>query len=144
MVVNYTIKRNVTQEVWKWEEGKSKLFRVDGPIRIGRAPKPGATITKAAELIDCTDLTTGRTEVLVAGKVVRDNLVENYDNDSYVGKFFRAVQGPIKEGKKYKTYTLEEIDWTGEVPVPATPTPTPSTSAPATPTPPTKPSRGRK
>ena len=55
-------------------------------------------------------------------------------------EFFRAVQGPLKTGKKYKTYTLEEIEWTGEIPAPATPVPAPTNSD----LPPTKSTRGKK
>jgi hypothetical protein len=139
MAVQYTIKKNITKTVWKWVEGVEKVFRIEAPIRIGRAPKPGSAIEKPAELIDVIDLETGNKEVLIAGKVIRDNLIETYSDDAYVGRYFRAVQGPMRTGRKYKDYVLEEIEWTGEIP-----TPTPSTSAPATPTPPTKPARGKK
>ena len=128
MAVNYTIKKNVTQSVWKWVENVEKLFRIEAPIRIGRAPKAGSKVEKAAELLDVIDLTTGKREVVIAGTVIRDNLIETYPADGYVGKCFRAVQGPVAVGKRYKTYVLEEIEWSGEIPTPDAPASEPTKS----------------
>ena len=139
MAIKYTIQKNITANVWKWEIGVEKLFRVESAIRIGRAPKPGSTIVKAAELLDVIDLKTGKKEVLITGTVIRDNLIETYPNDGYVGKCFRAVQGPVKEGKKYKTYDLEEIT-VEDSPDDSVSDPTPTPAEPA----PTATKRGKK
>ena len=117
MAVNYVIKKNVTAEVWKWVEGVEKVFTVKGPIRMGRAPKPGATISTAAELLDVTDATDGKDKVIVLNKVLRDNLVEQYPGDTFVGKSFSVTMGPVPVGKKYKTMQVAEIELSAPEPV---------------------------
>lgn len=110
MAVNYIVKKSVTTTVWKWVENVEKRFRIDGPIRVGRAPKPGSAIDKPADLVDVTDLDTNTKQVLIVGAVFKANLVDTYPADSYIGKTFAAVQGPKPAGKKYCSFTLNEIE----------------------------------
>lgn len=121
MPVKYTVKQQITNNVWKWEEGKEKVFRIDKAIYVGRAPRPGSTISKAAELVDVTDVEDGQKKTLIVGQVIKDNLIERYPDDGYVGKTFRAVQGPVPTGKKYKTYDIAEVE-VGESPEETQPT----------------------
>ena len=45
MAVKYTVKHQVTNNVWKWEEHKEKLFTILKPMYVGRAPKAGSAIS---------------------------------------------------------------------------------------------------
>jgi len=110
MSVNYVIKKNVTADVWKWVEGVEKVFTVKSAIRIGRAPKPGAAIQTAAELLDVVDVATGTPQVIVLNKVLRDNLVEQYPGDGFIGKTFAGIMGAIPTGKKYRAFKLSEVE----------------------------------
>ena len=110
MPVNYVIKKNVTADSWKWVEGVEKVFTIKSAIRLGRAPKPGAAIATQAELIDVTDAADGKDKLIVLNKVLRDNLIEQYPVDGYIGKTFAATMGPVPTGKKYKSFQVTEVE----------------------------------
>lgn len=101
-------------KLWMWEDGKEKIFTVLGPLRKG-APFRKSGISAAPDLLDVTDVETGEKKTLLAGKVLVSTLTENFPDDTYVGKTFRAVQGPVPPGKRYKSMEVYEVTLNGPV-----------------------------
>lgn len=118
--------RLVTLPTWKWEDGQTKYFRIESAIREGRAiDKKAAKEADVkvsgkeqkmapARIMQVTDLQTGTRCEMVVGEVLESNLVENYKDDSYVSKCFQVTRSKV-EGKRYKNYSLIEIDPAGAV-----------------------------
>ena len=101
--------------LWKWEDGTAKEFTIKSPIRKG-SPSARSGITTAPDIMDVVDLVDGGTKRVLVGKVLSSTLLENFPDDSYVGKNFRAVQGPPPDGKRYKSMTVQEIVIEGPLP----------------------------
>lgn len=99
-------------KLWSWQDGEEKVFTVRGPIRKG-TPFRKSGIQTAPDLLDVTDLATGEDKTLLAGKVLVSTLTENFPDDGYVGRSFRAVQGPPPAGKRYKSMEVFEVTITG-------------------------------
>ena len=95
-------------KMWKWEEGVAKVFTVKGEFRKG-APFKRTGITTAPDLLDVVDVETGRDEVILCQKVLVSTLLENFPDGGYVGRTFSATQGPVPEGKRYKSFEIHEV-----------------------------------
>lgn len=67
---------------------------------------------KTAQFALITDLQTGEDKKLLLGSVLARTLLENYADDSFVGKSFRIEKGEkVKGGEnEYFEYDLEEIE----------------------------------
>lgn len=113
----YKLVKQLNNLLWKWEDGVEKVFRIDGPIRVGRAQtNPRNGINKAPDILSVTDVTDGATKEILVGQVLKSTLTENYPDDGYIGKTFACLQGPPPDGKRYKTMVVNEV----EVEVPTT------------------------
>lgn len=111
----YKLVKQLNSGLWKWEDGVEKVFRIDGPIRVGRAQtNPRNGINKAPDILSVTDVTDGATKEILVGQVLKSTLTENYPDDGYIGKTFACEQGPPPDGKRYKTMTVNEVE--AEVP----------------------------
>jgi hypothetical protein len=106
--LNATVGDIIGGGLWKWEDGTEKTFTVKSPIRKG-SPSARSGITAAPDIMDVVDLVDGGTKRILVGKVLSSTLLENFPDDSYVGKSFRAVQGPPPAGKRYKSMTVQEV-----------------------------------
>lgn len=107
----YKLVKNLNAGLWKWEDGEEKVFTILSPIRAGRAiANPRNGIAKAPDLITVRDAADGNEKELLVATVLRSTLTENYPDDSYVGKTFACVQGPVPAGKRYKTMTVNEVE----------------------------------
>jgi len=111
----FTVSRNVTLPLWKWETGKQKVFRIETEIKIGNVTKPkgkGVEPTKVemepAHVAEVTNLDTKTRCQMIFGKVLQSEIEKAYPEHSYVGKCFASIQSDIP-GKRYKGYTLDEI-----------------------------------
>ena len=112
----YKLVKQLNAGLWKWEDREEKVFRIDGPIRVGRAQtNPRNGIAKAPDIMTVTDVADGHQKEILVGQVLKSTLTENYPDDSYIGKTFACVQGPPPDGKRYKTMTVNEVE--AEVPV---------------------------
>lgn len=98
--------------LWKWVDGESKVFTVLSPIRKGSVIARSG-ITTAPDIMDVRDLETGTDRRILVGKVLMSTLTENFPNDSYVGKSFRATQSAPPPGKRYKGMTVEPVEVEG-------------------------------
>jgi hypothetical protein len=94
---------------WKWTVNEPKTFTVTAPIYKG-APFSKSGITTAPDLIDVVDVADGKAKRLLGQKVLVSTLLENFPEDSYVGKTFQAIQLPPPEGKRYKQFELRLVD----------------------------------
>lgn len=107
--------RQVTAAVWKWNDNSPRYVRFETAIAQGkaqiRAKKTGTDSTepmKVAHIAQVTNLLDNKRYTLVIGEVLRGDLMENYKDDSYVGKCFAIEKNDIP-GKRYKGYTVQEI-----------------------------------
>ena len=108
MATKFTPKviKNVTLPVLKLTaDGLPRYFHIKGPMHLGKKiddQKEAATICTA---VDCE---TGEFGQIVCPTVMQKELRENYQGESYVGKFFEVVLTRVPE-KKYNIVTLTEI-----------------------------------
>ena len=113
------ILKTITVPLWKWADNEEKVFRIEEPIRIGKAMKatadkdgkPGKEM-EPAHVVRVTRLDVGMECEIIVGAVLMGNLEENYPNQSYVGKCFISQQTKA-EGKRYRNYSLAEVDIAG-------------------------------
>ena len=106
MSVQYKVTKTIGSNFWKWEQGKEKVFRVDSAIYVGRAMRTNSGIKEPPDLMDVTDVETGRQYSLLVHTVLKSNLTEAYPDETYVGKFFSATQHAKEEGKDRKSTRL--------------------------------------
>lgn len=105
----YKVTKQLNSNLWKWEDGVEKVFTILSPIRAGRVvTNPRNGIAKAPDVMTVRDIEGNEHEILVA-TVLRSTLTENYPDDAYVGKTFACTQGPVPDGKRYKTMDVKEV-----------------------------------
>ena len=93
---------------WRWDTEPEKAFTVKSPLRKG-AVITRSGITTPPDVLEVINLATGEERTLLVGKVLLSTLTENFPNDTYVGRSFRCVQGPVPAGQRYKSMTVQEI-----------------------------------
>ena len=118
------VTRLVTLPTWKWADGETKYFRCESEIREGRSidsktlrdsgevikpSKKDEPKMAPARIMQVTDLQSGTRCEMVVGAVLESNLIETYEKGTYVGKCFQVTRSKV-EGKRYKNYSLIEID----------------------------------
>ncbi len=94
---------------WRWDTGVAKVFTVSAPIYKGQ-PMNRTGITTAPDLLDVVDVADGESKRLLCGKVLVSTLLENFPDDSYVGKTFQVTMGPVPAGKRYKTCEVRLVE----------------------------------
>lgn len=103
--------RNVTLPILTKVDDVAFYIKIILPIYLGKATIDDKGVTqKPAPLTHVIDLKTGEEMCVVLNEVLNSNLKESYENDSYVGKCFMITQYPKAAGKKYKTYSIIEIE----------------------------------
>lgn len=111
MAVAYNLKKTLGGSLWKWEDGKEKVFTVLSPIRAGKAvSNPRSGIAKAPDVMTVRDAEDGNEKDILVGAVLRSSLTESYPDDTYVGLSFACTQGAVKPGTRYKTMTVAEVE----------------------------------
>lgn len=94
---------------WKWEEGETKEFTVKSVIRKGSVIASSGIAT-APDIMDVTDIKTGKDHRVLVNAVLLKALLENYPEDSYVGKSFAVTPGPCPAGKRYKAMDVRPLE----------------------------------
>lgn len=61
-------------------------------------------------IIHVVDLSTGVSAQMVANEVLKAELVKQYKDDSYVGKYFELTKSGKAEGKNYNTFGITELE----------------------------------
>lgn len=91
----------------KIEPGNTVYVRFESNITVGMMKK------KPAEFASVTNMETGELNKMLLGKVLSRTLLENYPQDSFIGKTFAITKGADKvEGSEnaYFEYELEEVE----------------------------------
>ena len=110
----FKIKNTVTLPLSKWSVDTPKYLLITAPIFLGKqvSDQKGQNGDMApAHLFRGTDLLTGEQVEVIAGTVLMETLKEAYPDDGYVGLQFMITQHKV-EGKRYKTYSVTEIEMT--------------------------------
>jgi hypothetical protein len=106
-------KSAVTLPTFKMLEGGSYYFQFMNPIRTETSQQKdenGKMVDKPIDIAQVVNVETGELGQIVVGSVLKSNLEKAYPNGAYVGKAFEIVKQKGKEGKRYRTYTVYEID----------------------------------
>lgn len=111
MAVTYKIAKALNGGLWKWTDGEEKVFTILGPIRAGRiVDNPRNGIAKAPDILSVRDAADGNEKEILVGQVLKSSLVENYPDDTYVGKTFACTQSAPPQGKRYKQMSVNEVE----------------------------------
>jgi hypothetical protein len=112
MLPGFKIARRVTLPLSKWKNEVSKYLRIEGEIFQGKeieSPKEGEQEKPPAFLFNATDLETGEMVQVIAAKVLKSTLSEEYPDLGYVGKMFQITQHR-DTAKKYNTFSITEVE----------------------------------
>lgn len=97
----------VVRPLFKMRPGVEYYFKVTGPLHLGKKIDDSK---EPATLCNVVDLTTGEEGQIICGKLLREQLVESYPNESFVGKSF-AMEFMRVPDKRYNIIkTLNEIE----------------------------------
>lgn len=107
----YKSVRKITLPLLKKEDGVAIFVAIMGPIFKGKEVKGTGDAAKMApaDLANILNLETGEEMQMICNAVLKSTLEEEYPGEGYVGKQFRILQSKV-EGKRYKNYTVEEIE----------------------------------
>jgi hypothetical protein len=109
------IKRHVTlPTLSKLKDGQTIYIRFDSVMTISKVVKPvlkpGDKPEEPATIAQVTMLDTGELYTFLVPAVVKSVLNEEYPKDAYLGKGFAIQQVGQKDGKRYKNYTVAELE----------------------------------
>ena len=110
----YKTKKVLTVPVLKMALETPVHVRILDKMFVGKAQTPSADskqkAMEPATLVNVVNLDTGEANQLILGAALQGTLIDNYPKDGYVGLAFRIVKHDKAPGKKYNTYTVEEIE----------------------------------
>lgn len=79
--------------------------------KVEKDEKSGLPVTKTIEILNITNLDTGEIQAIVCGKALSQNLKDyKGGNQQYVGLNFEITKHPPAPGKRWKPYSLFEIE----------------------------------
>lgn len=106
------IAKVVTLPLSKFKVDVPKYVQFEGAIFTGKPvkAKDGEAEEKPADLANVIDLETGEPCQIIVGSVLRGILEDNYPDAGYIGHRFQIIQHAQREGKRYKTYTVNELE----------------------------------
>ena len=102
--------RRVTIPLLQFPEGQTITAKIVAPIYTGKEI-PGHQIKKAAELVQI-DSRSGVRRLIIVNEVLKKELNEAYPDDGYVGKWFMITKIAPKDGKRYPTFDVQEVEFT--------------------------------
>lgn len=110
IAIKFDVVKNVTLPLLKQADDTTVYIQIDSAIYKGKEIKGTGEKAKMepADLMEVTDLETGEQCEMIANAVLKGNLEESYENESYVGKQFAVTRMKV-EGKRYKNYSIKEI-----------------------------------
>jgi hypothetical protein len=108
-------KKLLTRPVIKWVVDKTRYFKIENAMHIGKTIKPrkGDDPDKQKEpatVCNVIDLENGALAQLIVNAVLKSVLTEEYPNDAYVGKCFAVTKQSRQPGKQYDPFNIEEIE----------------------------------
>lgn len=111
--MGFKIKEQVSVPVLKQRDGETIFVRFDGPVYQGEELKNsrGAGPKMApARLAKVFNYASKMANVIIVNTVLEGELVKNYPENKYVGKSFAITMNAAEEGRRYKTFSLFEIE----------------------------------
>jgi hypothetical protein len=108
----YKIVKNVTMPSYKFVIGVPAYLKLTGPHFEGKTQKakPGEAAMEPATVAPAINVETGECVQLIMGAALLSIIDEGYPDDAYVGKAFRIVKHDKAPGKRYFTYSVDEIE----------------------------------
>jgi hypothetical protein len=133
----FKVKKQLTRDVLKQRDGETIFVKITGPIYQGKTLEGAKKKTNGepemapARLCEVADLRTKRLHLIIANSVLEGALKEAFptpgegtvtvakdDKDGtetiptpgYVGKSVAITMHPAPEGKRYKTFTVFELE----------------------------------
>lgn len=113
----FKVLRNVTVPTLKMELESPIYIKAMGPHFKGKDQKPvkdpdtGEMKTpKPVDILTVTDIESGELRQLVLGAALLSILDEGYPENAYVDKAFRVIKHDKSPGKRYFTYSVDEVD----------------------------------
>jgi hypothetical protein len=96
------------------ELGRTYCLHIDNASRVsnvdsGRKDKDGKK-EKPADICNVTNVDTGEEFILLLPAVVKANLEQNYEGESYVGRTFAFTNLGKAEGKRYVNFRIDELE----------------------------------
>jgi hypothetical protein len=108
------VKRHVTlPTLGKLKDGQVIYIRFDSVMSVSKVTKPqkdGQPKEEPATIAQVTMLDTGELYTFLVPAVVKSVLNEEYPKETYLGKGFAITQVGQKDGKRYKNYTVAELE----------------------------------
>lgn len=71
---------------------------------------PATASPKPLDILSVRDAADGNEKEILVGQVLKSSLVENYPDDTYVGKTFACTQSAPPQGKRYKQMSVNEVE----------------------------------
>lgn len=90
------------------ETPMSKSTMKESRVEKDKGAKKGQDM-EPATVCQVTNLNTGERQTLICGSVLESTLRESYADDGYVNRCFRIVKHAKAAGKRYNTYSIDEI-----------------------------------
>lgn len=109
----YKILKNVTMPSYKFVIGVPAYLKLTAPHFVGKQQKAraaGEAVMEPATVVPAINVETGECVQVILGAALLSIIDEGYPNDGYVGKAFRVVKHDKAPGKRYFTYSVDEID----------------------------------
>ena len=107
----FKVIKKVTLPVLKISINKEYFVKIDDKIFQGKKLENDKKDNKEpAYLVNVTDLKSGEQGQIVLNKVLKETLLEEYPEDSYVGLCFQIIKKPKDTGKDYHTFSLVQIE----------------------------------
>jgi hypothetical protein len=115
MTVKFNVVKNVTLPLLKMVDEKEIYVRIETEVFAGKevVKKKGEEQLAPAELMRVINWETGEEMEIIVNSVLKGTLEEEYVDGSYVGKSFAITRHAKKQGKRYHTFTIKEIDVQG-------------------------------
>jgi hypothetical protein len=108
----FKVLKNVTLPLIKLEIDTPEYVKLTGTMFVGKEVKGTGDKAKMepAVLCHCVNLQTGENAQIIVNAVVKENLNDNYPENSYVGKSFELIKHDKREGKRYNDFSITEIE----------------------------------
>lgn len=116
MPEGFTIKRQITLPSLAIKvAGTGRVLHILDAIRVSKVvdkkPTADGKTREPANICTVADAMTGEQFIFIVPAVVRENLVRDYPNDSYVDKvFWIENKGKRTENQRYNDFAISEVN----------------------------------
>jgi hypothetical protein len=107
-----TVKKRVAMPVLPFRDDMTIIVRFIDAIHKGKEITEGAggKPKMAVAMVATVSSMTGEQRTLICGEVLQREMADAYPNDAYVGAWFMLTRLAAREGKKYATFVINEIE----------------------------------